>query len=448
MLDLELFRREVKRVLPVTVKGRILSVSGPVLKATLSGAAVGDLVEVQTRNGAMNAPANERAGYLLAQIVGFSSEGAILTPFGPIENILPGAEVIVSGKPPRIVLGEKLVGSVVDAFGKPLQADAAPPVRALTGLPTIVSSSYGEPPPALSRRGITEPFITGIRAIDGFATLGRGSRLGVFAEPGGGKSTLLSTIARNCQADVIVIGLIGERGREVNELLVELDQATRAKSVVVVSTSDEAAVKRVLAAHTATRIAEYFRELGCNVLLLLDSLTRLFRAFREVGLAAGEVPVRRGYPPSLFAALPGLLERAGNSAHGSITALYTVLLSSDLDEDPMVEEVKGLTDGHLMLRRELAERQHYPAIDILGSISRVMNRVTDSEMQTAVRKIRSLYSRLTRDRDIAILGGQVDAELELALRLEQDFNDFLRQPQRDASSFAETKSWLLRLASA
>ncbi len=432
MINLSRINEEIKSVTPVTIKGRLLEISGPVLRATVTGAAIGDLVSIKTRRESKKEDGSTR---LLAQVVGFSRHVVVLSPLSPPRDIVPGAEVELLREPLQVFLGPHLLGTVINALGEELYREETTPPP----LPSYRASIFNSAPSPLIRKPIDQVFVTGVRAIDTFLTLGCGQRLSVLAEPGVGKSTLLAMIAKNSSADINVFGLIGERGREVQELLFDtLDAETRKRSVVVVSTSDESPLSRIRAAYTATRVAEYFRDQGLRVLLEIDSLTRLFRAFREVGLAAGEVPVRRGYPPSVFAALPELIERSGTNQFGSITALYTVLLSSDLDEDPMVDEIKSLTDGHLLLTRALSESGHYPAIDILGSVSRLASKLQDGEMKNTVRKLKRLFTRLEKDRDLISLGGQIDDELEQALRVEMKLLEFLQQEVDDYTTFSES----------
>lgn len=441
---LQFLRSQLVAVPGYTVRGKLLEVRGQTLRAVIPGIALGELVTVERQSGCRE---------LHAQVVGFSDGVVVLTPFEELRGVFPGAEVrrVVRDS---LKLSPQLLGCVVDGLGRVIFCDGPEPEE--EGGPTIAPRSFGansdptlvQPPPdALVRAPISEVLCTGIRAIDGLVTLGRGQRLGIFAEPGVGKSTLVGCIARNTAADINVIGLIGERGREVHELLFDtLDSATRRRTVAVVSTGDEAAIRRVSAALVATRIAEYFRDLGYDVLLQLDSLTRLVRALREVGLAAGEPPVRRGYPPSVFAELPRIIERAGTGVRGSITALYTVLLSSDLDEDPMVEEIKGLTDGHLVLRQVLAERGHYPAIDVCSSISRLASRLLSARDHAAAGTVRAAVARLNRDRDLAVLSPSPDPQLQALLRLEPQLEEFLRQRADETADFAGTLAKLRELA--
>lgn len=439
---------------PVLLTGHANEISGPVVKAELMGAALGDYVEIETRKNIRQKTSEK----LLAQVVGFSKKTAILSPLGLTKHVLPGARLKVCAEAPAIFLGEHLLGCVVDNLGRICHRFFADKTPSETGglsssrqcsLASQYRASDQAPPDALSRVPISQAFVTGIRSIDAFITIGRGQRLGVFAEPGVGKSSLISSVACAGSADVNVIALVGERGREVGDLIQRhFDDETKRRTVIVVATSDEPPLCRVQAAYTATTIAEYFRDAGLNVLLQLDSLTRLCRALREVGLAAGEVPVRRGYPPSVFSALPTLIERAGNSATGSITALYTVLMSSDLDEDPMVEEVKGLTDGHIVLKRALAERGHFPAVDVTSSVSRLAQAVTTAHQRAACQYARRMISRLENEKDLISLGGKADEELSEALRIESALKRFLIQAEHEkANNLEQTFSQLMAVVS-
>lgn len=442
MLHCDVLQQAIRSVSPLQISGHVTEILGPVIKAALRGVSMGELVSITPNDPS---PTNKP---LLAQVMALKENHVVFSPLGPIAGIAPGSRVFVTGHVPQIRLGPDLRGSVLNFLGEVLYREPEGTHWSIPQSNTIRASINNLPPSPLERKAITQPLITGVRAIDAFVPLGHGQRMLILAEPGVGKSSLMSMIASNASVDVNVFALIGERGREVKELLFEtLSSEARKRSIFVVSTSDEAAACRVLAAQTAVRIAEYFRDAGLNVLLQLDSLTRLVRAYREVGLAAGEVPVRRGYPPSVFSALPQFIERTGTNDKGAITALYTVLLSSDVDEDPMVEEAKGLTDGHLMLRRELAEAGHYPAIDILGSVSRLSNKLQGNEFRQAVLKLRRLYARLQRDKELVMLGGQGDAELQRALEIEEEFNRFLCQGTSEAIGLHQTMQEVLRLAS-
>jgi FliI/YscN family ATPase len=440
MISREELRSTLSQVSPVKFTGRVTEVCGPMIQAKLFGVSVGDLVEISLRR--KNQP-QQQEQRRLAQVIGYRGECVSLSPFGPTTDVLPGAKVSSSGRPAETHLGEHLLGAVVDGLGRMLQAGE----NSLPRSPGQITTLSAPPPEALSRQPICEVFQTGIRAIDAFCTLGRGQRIALFAEPGVGKSTLISSIAAASSADVNVIGLIGERGRELAEFAAwALPPEVRRKTVIVASTSDEPPVTRAAAASTATRIAEYFRDQGLHVLLEIDSLTRLFRAMREIGLAAGEVPVRRGYPPSVFSRLPELIERAGTARRGSITAIYTVLLSSDLDEDPMVEEVKGLTDGHLLLKRAIAESGRYPAIDILSSISRLASRLLSPENSLHASQIRSALSALQSEKELLLLSGSSSERLRTLGKAEDLINAFLAQETLSQEPVSETLAGMKRLA--
>jgi FliI/YscN family ATPase len=294
---------------------------------------------------------------------------------------------------------------------------------------------------------IDQVFETGIKAVDGFLTLGRGQRIAIFSEPGVGKTSLLSSLVKNSDADVNVIALIGERSREIREFIEDsLDSETRARSVLVASTSSESAVSRTNAALIATAIAEYFCEQGKNVLLTFDSLTRLFRAYREVGLARGEIPIRNGYPPSAYESLPKLIERAGNTPKGSITAIYSVLLSGSLEEDPMVEEVKGLTDGHIILDRKIAEQGQYPAVNVLKSLSRLQNNLVSKEHLNAVRELRKFKTEFESKKDLMFLSEARSEQFEQYESLDSQLSEFLSQESGAKYSYSETLDYLENLA--
>ncbi|MDT7837968.1 FliI/YscN family ATPase [Aquabacterium sp. OR-4] len=373
-------RRSLQQVHTVATLGRVVQAGGTLLRATGVRARVGQSCRVFD-------PQQPHERGLLAEVIGFQAHEAVLAPLGPLRGVPVGAAVEVLAEVAQLPGGSGLLGRVIDAFGQPL--DDGPP---LDGLPRV--PLYRDAPPPLQRRPVAQPLVCGVRAIDALLTVGEGQRLGIFAMAGGGKSTLLGMLARSTRAEVNVIGLIGERGREVREFIDDsLGAEGLARSVVVVSTSDRPALERVRAAHAATAIAEGLRAEGRRVLLMMDSVTRFARGLRELGLAAHEPAVRRGYPPSVFAELPRLFERAGNDAHGSITAFYTVLAEDEEGSDPVAEEVRSILDGHLVLSRALAQAQHYPAIDVLASASRVFNRVTGAQQQRDAAQLRALMAR-------------------------------------------------------
>lgn len=376
----ELLRRSLQQARTVATLGRVVQAGGTLMRATGVQARIGQSCRVFD-------PLHPQAPGLVAEVIGFQNHEAVLAPLGSLHGVPVGAAVEVLQEVAQLPSGTGLLGRVIDAFGQPL--DGGPPLQGLPRVPL-----YREAPSPLQRRPVHAPLVCGVRAIDTLLTVGEGQRVGIFAMAGGGKSTLLGMLARNTQAEVNVIGLIGERGREVREFLDDsLGPEGLARSVVVVSTSDRPALERVRAAHAATAIAEGFRAQGARVVLMMDSVTRFARGLRELGLAAHEPAVRRGYPPSVFAELPRLFERAGNDAHGSITAFYTVLAEDEEGSDPVAEEVRSILDGHFVLSRALAQAQHYPALDVLASASRVFTRVTSPEQQRDAAQVRTLMAR-------------------------------------------------------
>jgi type III secretion protein N (ATPase) len=419
----------------VEIRGRVSEVTGLVVRASVPEAAVGDLVHID----------RERGERLPAEVVGFADEDVVLMPLGSLDGIGPGAQVEATGEPLTIQCGEPLLGRVVDGLGRPI--DEGPP---LVGPEFEDWKIMRQPPHPLRRDRITEPLQTGIRVIDGLLTMGRGQRVGLFAGSGVGKSVLMGQAARGTDADVNVICLVGERGREVRDFLEEtLGEEGRRKSVVVVATSDEPSLIRLKSCFVATAIAEWFRDVqGLDVLLLMDSATRFARAQREVGLAAGEPPAREGYPPSVFSMLPKLLERAGNSEHGSLSALYTVLVAGGDMEEPIADEVRGIVDGHFVLSRELASRNHWPAMDVLHSLSRVMDQVASEEHVEAAGRFRETLSTYEQKRDLISLGAYeygTDPEVDFAIDMVEEMEDLLQQGMEEFSTMDETVEWLLDL---
>ena len=380
--DMQHLLRTLQTTRTVVEHGRVVQAGGTVLRATGLRARIGQQCRV------FDPARGDADDGLMAEVIGFTGPEAILAPYGALQGVAVGAAVLALADDAQVACGPALLGRVVDAFGRPL--DGRPiDAGALRTTPLHASA-----PSPLERRGIDATLATGVRAIDAALTVGEGQRVGIFAMAGGGKSTLLGMLARRARADVNVIALVGERGREVREFLDDsLGDDGLARSVVVVSTSDRPALERVRAAYAATAIAEGFRREGARVLLLVDSVTRFARGLRELGLSAMEPPVRRGYPPSVFAELPRLFERAGNDAHGSITAFYTVLAEDDDNSDPVAEEVRSILDGHIVLSRRLAQAHHYPAIDVLGSASRVFTRVTAQAHREAAARLRALLAR-------------------------------------------------------
>ncbi|HTS79658.1 MAG TPA: FliI/YscN family ATPase [Myxococcaceae bacterium] len=403
----------LRSVRPFRVTGRVELVRGLLLEATLPGARVGEVVTVTAARA-----------QVLAEVVGFAGPRVQLLPLGGAAGISEGAEVDCRGEALTVGVGEALVGRVLDGLGRPLDG------RPLPG--RLVPWPVDRPCPEPFRRArVDQPLPLGLRAIDGLCTVGRGQRLGLLAGAGVGKSTLLGQMARQTRADVTVVALVGERGRELREFVEDaLGAEGLRRSVVVCATSDEPALVRLRAGFVATAIAEWFREQGGNVLFLLDSVTRVARAQREVGLAAGEPPARQGYPPSVFSMLPRLLERTGNSERGHCTALYTCLVAGDDLEDPIADEVRGILDGHVVLDRPIAERGRWPAVDVLGSLSRVMPQVTTDEHRHLASRFRALLSAYEQRRDLILLGAYVpgtDALTDEAIARQPALEAFLRQ---------------------
>jgi len=370
----------------------------------------------------------------LAEVVGFDEDDATLMPLGSAEGVGPDDRVEPTGEPLSIRCSEQLLGRVLDGLGQPI--DGGAPIEGER------YSVMREPPNPMERPRIDKPLVLGVRALDALLTVGEGQRVGLFAGSGVGKSTLMGQIARQAEADVFVVCLVGERGREVREFLEDsLGDEGRARGVVVCATSDAPALVRLSSAYTATAIAEWFRDRGRRVLFMMDSVTRFARAGREVGLAAGEPPARRGYPPSVFAALPKLLERSGTSPLGSITAFYTVLVEGGDMDEPVADEVRGILDGHVILDRELGARGRWPAIDILRSLSRVMDAVTDDAHRAAAQKLREHLAIYEAKRDLVSLGAYKagsDAKLDAALARIDGIEAFLKQGKREHSSFEDT----------
>src|SRR5918998_2434489 len=357
MLDLNAYVEAVDWLSPVEVRGRVTELVGLLIRAAVPGARVGELCLIRSPH---------RARELHAEVVGFRGGEVILMPLGDIQDVAMGAEVVSTGSSLKVKVGDKLLGRVLDGLGEP--ADGRGEIE-----DAQERAIEAHPPDPMRRRRVTRALMTGVRAIDGTLTVGEGQRVGIYAAAGVGKSTLLGMLARNTEADVNVIALVGERGREVRDFIEpDLGAEGLKRSVVVVATSNEPSLVRMKAAYVATTVAEHFRDQGKRVLLLMDSVTRYARARREVGLAAGEPPARAGFPPSVFSELPRLLERTGNSERGSITAFYTVLVEGDDLTEPIADETRSILDGHVVLTRALANAGHYPAIDVGQSVSRVM----------------------------------------------------------------------------
>ena len=426
-MDLDTLRAKLATTPATRPTGKVLGVTGLALRLQLPGVRVGDVVTVHRRGAPLS-----------CEVVGFAEEEALAMPLGVVGGVGPDDPVETTGGPLVVRASRALLGRVVDGLGRPLEGDP------LTG--GVVVPVDRDPPNPLQRRPISEPLATGVRVIDGLLTLGEGQRIGLFAGSGVGKSTLLGAIARGASADAVVVALVGERGREVAEFLAHsLGDEGRARSVVVAATSDAPALERLRAAQVATAYAESFRDDGARVLLLVDSVTRFARAQREIGLAAGEPPARRGYPPSVFAMLPRLLERSGQGDRGSITAIYTVLVEGGDMDEPIADEVRGILDGHVVLDRAVAARGRYPAVDVTGSLSRVMDRVVSREHAAAARRLRSLMAAYEAKRDLVAMGAYAkgsDRELDEALLRLPRIEAFLTQAAGERFAFANTAAAL------
>ncbi len=411
--------------------GRIRRSLGIGLEAEGVAGEIGDLCLVHTQR--RNIP---------VEIVGFHDERTVLLPLDRLEGLGPNLPVECTGRPWTVPVGEELLGRVVDGLGRPI--DDAGPLRCRRH-----RDLTPEAPAALTRTPIQQPLVTGVRAIDQCHTIGQGQRVGIFSGSGVGKSTLLGMILRESKADVTVLALIGERGREVGQFLTEhLDDQSRRRTIVVAATSDRPAMQRLKGAHVAATIAEHFRDQGANVLLVMDSATRFAMAIREAGLAAGEPPTNRGYPPSLYAEMPRLVERFGTSEHGSVTALLTVLVEGDDLSDPAADCLRGLLDGHLVLSRSLAERGHYPPIDPLQSLSRLMPHLVTPEHWKAAQQIRSWLARYEENRDLIEVGAYrkgSDPSLDRILELLPRIRSLLCQGMSDPASFEEGQALLHEL---
>ncbi len=423
-------------VQPLRVTGRVIEVIGTLVKAHVPNVEIGEICQ-------MVSPEDEVVAE--AEIVGFVGSAAILTVYGDLMGISAQTEVVPTGRTQEIGVGDQLLGRVIDGMGAPLDAAAKGALVFDQFYPI-----YREAPDPLKRRLICEPLPLGLRALDGLLSCGEGQRVGIFAAAGVGKSTLLSALVKGTSSDVTVIALIGERGREVREFIEHsLGVEGMRRAVLVIATSDRSSMERARAAYVATAIAEYFRDRNRKVLFLMDSITRFARALREIGLSAGEPPTRRGFPPSVFSTLPRLMERAGMSHRGSITAFYTVLVEGDDMTEPVADETRSILDGHIILSRSLAAAGHYPAIDVLQSASRVMANIITPDHQQAMLTLRK-YLSAYKDVEFLIKIGEYkkgnDAVTDKAVELIDDINDFLRQAPGELSTFDQTISAMRELA--
>ena len=415
----------VERAELLEVCGFVLEVTGTLIRAVVPGVKIGELCTLRNPG---------EKGSLMAEVVGFEDRRVLLTPMGEMLGISNSTQVLPTGHSHRVPVGAEILGRVLNGLGHPF--DGGPALETTTFYPV-----YADPPEPMKRKIIDKPLPMGLKVLDGLLTCGEGQRMGIFAAAGGGKSTLLSMLVRSADADVTVLALIGERGREVREFIERDIGAENLKhSVVVVATSDRPSMERVKAAYVATAIAEYFRDQGKRVLFLMDSVTRFARAQREIGLAAGEPPTRRGFPPSVFATLPQLMERAGQSDKGSITALYTVLVEGDDMTEPVADETRSILDGHIILSRQLASANHYPAVDVLASVSRVMSAIVDKEHVHLAGRMRELLAKY-KEVELLIKIGEYkegsDQVADEAVAKVEAINEFLTQGVNEVFSMQE-----------
>ncbi len=425
---------KARQVDPVIVKGKITEVVGLLVESTGPPASVGDVCIILNRVGS-------EVGR--AEVVGFRSERTLLMPLGTVDGITPGFTVITTKRPLMVPTGESLLGRILDGLGRPM--DGKGPLNATGERPV-----FSDIPDPLTRNRIEDIFQTGVRSIDGMLTLGEGQRVGIFAGSGVGKSVLLGMMAKNCRADVNVIALIGERGREVREFIErDLGEEGMKRTVVVVATSDQPALIRLKGSMVAAAIAESFRDQGLRVLFMCDSVTRLAMAQREIGLTVGEPPAAKGYTPSVFAMLPQFLERAGNSDKGSITGIYTVLVEGGDMDEPVADAARGILDGHIVLSRDMAHKNHFPAIDILQSISRCAADVIDPAQKDAVGELRDMMALYHDNEDMINIGAYEmgrNPRVDRSIALHEPIESFLKQDRNESSSIDQTLALLAQIA--
>ena len=424
--DIQTAKNRLKNFDRCIYGGRITQILGLTVEATGLSAKLGDICRIYAEN---------RSDYMLSEVVGFKDNKVLLMPFSELSGVGPDSFAVSDGKPHQVPVSKDFCGRVLDGLGNVM--DGGEPVEAESYYPI-----NNKPPSPMERRRITERLPLGIKAIDSMLTIGKGQRIGIFAGSGVGKSTLLGMIARNTSADINVIVLIGERGREVNDFIQkDLRDEGLKRSILVVATSDQPALVRLKSALVGTAIAEYFRDLGFNVMLMMDSLTRFAMAQREIGMAIGEPPISRGFTPSVYAILPKLLERAGMSAKGSITGLYTVLVEGDDMDEPISDTVRGILDGHIVLSRKLANSGHYPAINVLESVSRLMPDVMEPEALEKVEYLKTVMALYKESEDLITIGAYkkgTDQKIDEAIRMIQSINELLKQRVNERFSFEQT----------
>jgi flagellum-specific ATP synthase len=432
LLATENYIKIIRSIDPVRVNGKITQIIGLTIESQGPDVRIGEVCSIYPSHSQLP---------IQAEVVGIKENKVLLMPLGEVQAIGPGCDVVASGKPMMVKAGSQLLGRVIDGLGQPIDGKPLP-----VGLEEVPIQA--KPPNPLSRPRIQTPLSVGVRTIDGLLTMGKGQRVGIFAGSGVGKSTLLGMISRNTTADVNVIALIGERGREVLDFLEQnLGEEGLKKSVVIVATSDQPALIRIKGALTATSIAEYFRDQGKDVMLVMDSVTRFAMAQREVGLAIGEPPTTKGYTPSVFAMLPQLLERAGTGPKGSISAIYTVLVDGDDMNEPIADAVRGILDGHIILSRAIGAKGIFPSIDVMNSTSRVMTEITSEDHQRASQNFKKLLATYNEAEDLINIGAYKkgsNREIDLALRLKPQMDHFLRQGIYEPSQLEDAQAFLIK----
>ena len=432
-MNTEPYLRTLKKLDLLQVIGKVIQVVGLVVEAQVQGVFIGELCRIQVSTGT----------YILAEIVGFKEEKVLLMPLGKIWGIRPGCRIYASGEPVQVKVGMGLLGRVLNGLGEPMDEKGDIEWDSIAHIDK-------DPPDPIKRPRISQTLKTGIKAIDGVLTLGKGQRVGIFAGSGVGKSTLMGMLARNCEAQVNVISLVGERGREVKDFIEEsLGEEGLKKSVVICATSDQPPVIRLKGALVGTAVAEYFRDQGKDVLFMMDSVTRFAMAQREIGLATGEPPTTKGYTPSVFAMLPRLMERAGTSEKGSITGIYTVLVEGGDMDEPIADAARGILDGHISLSRDLAAKNHYPCIDVGHSVSRLFPVVTDTDHQQAAGKIRELIAQHKEAEDLINIGAYVkgsNPKIDESIEKIDAINTFLKQQTNENIAFEEVINNLIASA--
>lgn len=425
LFDSNRYLNAVSALDPIQLKGKITQIIGLVVEAEGPSVSLGELCYISSK---------KKSEHIMAEVVGFRHNRVLLMPIGELQGIGPGCEVISAQRVLSVSVSESLLGRVLDGLGNPI--DGKGPVGSTVQYPLL-----NAPPPPLSRPRISEILPVGVRAVDSALTLGKGQRIGIMAGSGVGKSTLLGMIARNTQADINIIALVGERGREVREFIErDLGEAGLKRSVVVVATSDQPALVRIKGALTATAIAEYFRDQGNDVMLMMDSVTRFAMAQREVGLTIGEPPATRGYTPSVFSLLPKLLERSGTGEKGSITGIYTVLVEGDDMNEPVADTVRSILDGHMVLSRSLAAQNHYPAIDLLQSVSRTMMEIVDKEQWNCAQRLRNVLATYREAEDLINIGAYVkgsNSNIDAAIQVIEAVKNFLRQDVNENDGYSQ-----------